>query len=479
MAIIAAIALLAFVVTRIGGGGNGGGGGGGSGEVPDIHFQVGTVKASSIGPGSSLKTANAVLPKVEGVIKAFYQAAFLDPENWQNGTYDSAWETFTGSEAKKAQAQIDTLTLGENAGDTYSSITPKPSLFGLRVLTDRQGEVVSAFALVTFAAIAEKKSGGQATIVSTGQYSLEPQGDSWKITGFQVKREDRGATDGTPAQGESPSPGMQVGLAHPAEDFPALTGSTPVNILVLGDSYRAGQSHLADSIHILSVNPDSGGATMIGIPRDSYVPILGHGTQKINAAYSIGGKALMIQTIEQLTGLHIDFYAITTFGGFVSIVKDVGGIEMKIPYAIHDPGSRADLNKGETTLNGNQALQLARARDDVPNGDFSRQYNEGLELMGMRDGFQKTFSTDPSVVLQWVGTGLANVETDLSFDQVMGLAFLAAQIKTADVNNIVVPGTIGVQNGESIVRISPSAQAIFTDVKDNGILDQHHQGANV
>lgn len=469
VALVAVVALIAVALVRMGGDSGSGTG------TSSLRFQIGTVKVARVGGEVGPSAADAVLPEIQGVMKSFYQEAFLNPENWKQGTYDSAWQAFRPSAVEGAKVHADTLTLGADAGDVYASIEPRTSLFGLRVLMNKQGKPLSAFALVTFGADAETKAGEKIVVISTGRYSLAPSDDTWKITGFQVSRDDRdpGVVPSTP----TPSP--TVGLAHPVESFPAYEGSSPVNILAIGDSYRAGQSHLADSVHVISIDPATGGATVLGIPRDSWVPIPGHGSQKINEAFALGGPELMISTVEDLTGLTMDYYAVTTFQGFMSLIKEVGGLSMKIPYDIHDTGSKANFGKGRTTLSGKDALRLARARYDVPNGDFSRQYNEGLIMLALLGQFRKQFQSDPSVILDWVATGMSNVETDLPFEHILGMAYLASKVRPEDVTNLVVPGQIDTFRGQSIVRVLPAAQAIFDDMKDNGRLDQPHDGANV
>src|SRR5699024_2560646 len=82
-----------------------------------------------------------------------------------------------------------------------------------------------------------------------------------------------------------------------------------------------------DTIVLMHVS-DSGKSTMVSIPRDSYVPIPGHGTDKINAAFAIGGPQLLVQTVEGATGLRIDHYAEIGFGGFAGVVDAVGGVKL-------------------------------------------------------------------------------------------------------------------------------------------------------
>ena len=77
---------------------------------------------------------------------------------------------------------------------------------------------------------------------------------------------------------------------------------------------------------------------LISIPRDSYVPIPGHGTNKINAALAFGGPTLLVQTVEKVTGLRIDHYMGIGFGGLVNVVNTVGGVQhVPAAAAIQDP----------------------------------------------------------------------------------------------------------------------------------------------
>ena len=103
-----------------------------------------------------------------------------------------------------------------------------------------------------------------------------------------------------------------------------------------------------DSLHIVGVNPAKGAISILGIPRDSYVPIPGVGTRKINEAL-LHGPDLMVKTVEQLTGVAIDGYVLTGFAGFQDLVNAVGGIGVDVPYAMHDPYSHADFPPGTNT----------------------------------------------------------------------------------------------------------------------------------
>ena len=137
----------------------------------------------------------------------------------------------------------------------------------------------------------------------------------------------------------------------------------------LGTGSTAGQR--TDTIMLMYV-PVGGEPALISIPRDSYVPIPGHGKNKINAAFAFGGPQLLVKTVEQDTGLHIDAYLEVGFGGFVNVIDAVGGIEMCLPKAIKDKDSHLDLPKGCQTLGGTTALGYVRMRKADPRGDLGR-----------------------------------------------------------------------------------------------------------
>jgi LCP family protein required for cell wall assembly len=137
----------------------------------------------------------------------------------------------------------------------------------------------------------------------------------------------------------------------------------------LGTGNSAGQR--TDTIMIMYI-PAGGKPALISVPRDSYLPIPGHGSNKINSAYAFGGPKLLVQTVEQNTGLRIDDYLEIGFGGFVSVIDSVGGINLCLPQAIRDKDSHINLPKGCQTLDGTNALGYVRMRHADPRGDLGR-----------------------------------------------------------------------------------------------------------
>jgi len=140
----------------------------------------------------------------------------------------------------------------------------------------------------------------------------------------------------------------------------------------------------SDTIMILHI-PAGGGQrpVLISIPRDSYVPIPGHGWNKINAAYAFGGPALLAQTIQTDTGLHINHYMNIGFGGFVNVVNAVGGVRMCLPAPIHDQASGLNLNAGCQVLNGGQALAWVRDRHSFATSDLQREQDQRIFLAAL------------------------------------------------------------------------------------------------
>ena len=173
-------------------------------------------------------------------------------------------------------------------------------------------------------------------------------------------------------------------------DRPAVGRGT--NWLIVGSDSRQGltaeqQNELATGgdvgnsrtdtmllVHIPGLGSDVP-PTMVSIPRDSYVPIPGHGKDKINAAFAMGGATLLTQTVEQATGLRIHHYAEIGFGGFPSLVDALGGVTVCPNEPINDPLAGINLPAGCQTLNGRNALGYVRSRATA-RADLDRMLNQ-------------------------------------------------------------------------------------------------------
>jgi LCP family protein required for cell wall assembly len=138
--------------------------------------------------------------------------------------------------------------------------------------------------------------------------------------------------------------------------------------------------HRSDTILVLHIPSNGGRAVLVSLPRDSYVPIPGFGSNKINAAYSFGGRKLLAQTVQNATGLRIDHYMEIGFAGLVNVVNAVGGVRICLPGPIQDPASGLNLKAGCQTLDGAEALGYVRTRHDFASQDLQRVQDQRIFL---------------------------------------------------------------------------------------------------
>jgi LCP family protein required for cell wall assembly len=139
----------------------------------------------------------------------------------------------------------------------------------------------------------------------------------------------------------------------------------------------------SDTILILHLPANGGQPVLISLPRDSYVPIPGHGYNKINAAYSFGGPALLAKTVQDVTGLYINHYMGIGFGGFVRVVDAVGGVRLCLKTAIDDPASGLHLKKGCQVLDGAEALGYVRTRHNFATQDLQREQDQRIFIKAL------------------------------------------------------------------------------------------------
>jgi LCP family protein required for cell wall assembly len=265
---------------------------------------------------------------------------------------------------------------------------------------------------------------------------------------------------------------VEIHSAHGSSYVPALQGKRPLFILVLGSDARPGEPALrerSDSIHIIGVNLVSHRATILGFPRDSWVNVPGHGSSKITTAMSSGGPSLTVATIEQLTGIRIDFWLVTTFRGLSNMVDRIGPLKVRVSQPMRDSFSGADCSPGVHKFLGGQALAFARDRHDVPNGDLTRSKNQGVLMVSALSKLHADFTRNPSTLFSWMLAGWSNMHTNLGAGTLLNLILTATQIPTSHVNNRVVPATTGSVGAQSVVFISPSASAIYADMRADGI----------
>lgn len=268
----------------------------------------------------------------------------------------------------------------------------------------------------------------------------------------------------------------------------------PVTVLVLGSDSRisAGDpsqwaygAQRTDAILLVQVSGDREDAYVMSIPRDSWVPVPGYGMAKINAAFSYGGPTLMIQTVEDLTGVYIDHFAVTDFESFATITDALGGVRMNLPNGLR--GNGVDLDPGEHVLNGDQALVYVRQRYNLSGGDFSRvQRQQNWMRSIMREVFDQQILTDIGRLTSFSSTVLQSVAVDegMSLPRMVTVGYSLKDLRGDDVTFMTAPyaGTGRSPDGrQSIVlldegRSQPLFEAFATDTVGE-YLDAHPDGA--
>ena len=225
----------------------------------------------------------------------------------------------------------------------------------------------------------------------------------------------------------------------------------PFTLLVMGiDSTQKELSKNAtgngDSLMLVTFNPKTLNATILSIPRDTYVPITCFAGQKENkithAAWH--GESCMIKTIENFTGIPIDYYVKINFQGVIGLVNALDGIEVDVPMDFCESNSkrstRSDkiicLKTGKQKLNGEQALALARHRKTLTTGDLQRGMNQQLVVQGMLDKLKTIRSA--SQLLTILDTISKSMDTNFSTKQILSFYDIAKKlIKTSNSKNLI------------------------------------------
>jgi LCP family protein required for cell wall assembly len=264
-----------------------------------------------------------------------------------------------------------------------------------------------------------------------------------------------------------------INRAHKGEHAPDYKGT--IFILMLGGDARNGNPTdvRTDSIHIVAINPVTHKASILGIPRDTYVTIPGHGKAKINEAEHDGGPSLAIQTVENLTACHFNYYTLLSFRNFVRIVNEFGGIQFTSPESIHESCcSHANFNKGQHyDLNGEQALSYARNRHNRQAGDFDRSLAQGRLIIAALAQQRSNSSNDPGTLLRALGAMYRNLHLNIPITEAVKLGLTALKIKPSSVINEVMSGGTATVNGASIVTISAKGRNQFVDICGDGQLE--------
>ncbi|HUY51476.1 MAG TPA: LCP family protein [Streptosporangiaceae bacterium] len=252
----------------------------------------------------------------------------------------------------------------------------------------------------------------------------------------------------------------------------AMLGNRPpftagLNILVIGSDSRAGTGtkfgadivgSRSDTSMVLHVAPGHARADIISFPRDSMVPILscandgqGHSGQqaqpgqleRLNATFSFGGAPCLWKTLEQETGIRIQHFVEVNFAGFQSIINDVGGVPVCLPFAINNAQSRLNLPAGKQVVNGAQALAFVRLRENIGEGsDTQRIQRQQYFLAAVMQKLKATnVLTQPSKIYSVVRDAAKSLTTDSGLDltTMLRIADSMKSLNSSSVQFITVP----------------------------------------
>ncbi len=247
-------------------------------------------------------------------------------------------------------------------------------------------------------------------------------------------------------------------------------------VLCLGSDARPGQSltrERADAIQMVGLNLDTGAGTMIGIPRDSYVEIPGHGRNKINSAMTYGGPQLMAASVGRLVGVRPDYVFTTGFLGFRAMVRAIDGVTVHSRFSFSDPVRPQGYVKGRNRLNPFQALIFGRVRHPLPRGDFDRSGNQ-QELLRSILRKVRARQARPGFLERGVLAAVTNLDTDLRPDELFRLAQAVIGIRPARLRGCVLNGPTGYAGAASVVYPDVAqARRIGDDARQDGTLDRH------
>jgi len=237
-------------------------------------------------------------------------------------------------------------------------------------------------------------------------------------------------------------------------DSPSWNGVDRINILMMGLDYRdwlTGEGPpRTDSMMLVTIDPITKSAGMLSIPRDLWVEVPGFEHNRINTAYFLGetyrlpggGPGLAMQTVENLIGVPVQYYAVIEFSAFERFIDEIGGVEVLVPERMKiSPLGRDSiwLEAKAYKLDGPEALAYARARK-TEGGDFDRAERQQQVLMAVRD---QILELDMVAVLLGRAPALyqdlrQGIQTNLTLDQLVALGLLAAQVDLQDISKGVI-----------------------------------------
>lgn len=276
----------------------------------------------------------------------------------------------------------------------------------------------------------------------------------------------------------------------------------PINVLVLGSDTRAGEGNeefgddvygamRSDTAMIVHISADRERVEMVSIPRDTLVErpscTLTNGATTphaydvmFNSAFAVGGQdgnvaaaaACAIRTVELLTGIYIDDFAVVDFAGFIAMVDALGGVPMCLPEPIRDRKAHVDLDAGHQVLDGRQALGVARSRYSTSDGSDISRIGRQQELVAAiaREALSKNLLTDSPRLYRFLDAATQSLSTGTQLGSIPTLAGLAYSLRHIDLEGIAFE-TMPFDWAGPRVRPSAEAEALWEKLRNDEPID--------
>jgi LCP family protein required for cell wall assembly len=262
---------------------------------------------------------------------------------------------------------------------------------------------------------------------------------------------------------------------------PAFGGRGRVTILAVGADNSTGKG-LADTLIVATVSPSSGEIAALSIPRDSRVEVPGIGVRRINAAHSLGGMPLTIETVEMLLGLPIDYFVEIDVPGIVKLVDAIGGVDIEVEkrmyYRDRSQHLEIDLQPGFQHLNGMQAMGYVRFRHDAA-GDLGRMERQRTFLRAVMHEVlaPRNIARLPKLAQTFVRT----VNTNLSVGDLLALKKLVEQSGPEAIRTATLPGRPVMVHGQSMIELDADQvrEAVDRVLRGQGVTVQVLNGTDV
>jgi LCP family protein required for cell wall assembly len=279
--------------------------------------------------------------------------------------------------------------------------------------------------------------------------------------------------------------GLLAGADTDEEVVDALATPTgdALTFLVVGSDSREGLEDLenfgdfagarGDVVILVRVDPSTGAARMLSIPRDLWVDIPGNGEGKINAAYSYGGPRLMVETIKENLGIEVNHYVEIGFVGFQDMVDELGGIHIDFPYDARDVSSGLDVAAGTEVIDGEMALAYARSRkyQEYQNGswvsveasDIGRTSRQQEVIRAIMSELKTPASVADAGQIASALADHMTIDATLASSSIAGLAWDFRSLITGGIEGTTLPVDGATVNGASVVVArEPEASEMVT-----------------